>query len=401
MPIIYSISRKTEGGYAEVRMRFYAGRTTDLRARTRIYVPVSLWNAREGRCNISRRYMNADTIKAKDAQAALDELTARVTDAYALAGGQVDKEWLQKVVDKDTDEKPLVDIIDAYCDAKNLATRSKYKLHALRKHLHVFEQCTRRKLYAHTITTSDLDSLVRHFRKIGLGQNAIASRMRQIRALVYYGGKPYPNPFDSWSMPQEVYADPYFLTEQERDQIAACDALSAPLRTQRDIFIFQCYVGCRVSDLYALTSANIQNGWLVYSPQKTERGTGRVVEVPLSPVAMALVDQYKGCDLKGRLFPFVSDKQYNADIREILCAAGITRPVMWRDPVSGTTTPRPIFAIASSHLARRTFAQIAYARTGDRRLVASMTGHAENSRAFNRYSEVTRDMKRHALGITK
>lgn len=399
MPVIYSISRHAEGGYAEVRMRFYNGRSTDLRARTRIYVPVAMWNAREGRCSISRRYMNEDTIRARDAQAALDELTARVTDAYAKAGGQVDKEWLQKVIDKDTDEKPLIDIIDEYCTAKDLAIRSTYKLHALRKHLRMYEQSKRRKLYAHSITTSDLDSLVRYFRKVGLGQNAVASRMRQIRALVYYGGKPYPNPFDTWIMPQEVYADPFFLTENERDQIAAYDSLSAPLKTQRDIFIFQCHVGCRVSDLYALTYANIQNGWLVYSPQKTERGTGRVVEVPLSQCALALVDQYKGCDIKGRLFPFVSDKQYNADIREILCAAGITRPVMWRDPVSGVTSPRPLFAIASSHLARRTFAQIAYARTGDKRLVASMTGHAENSRAFSRYSEVTRDMKRNALGI--
>lgn len=39
------------------------------------------------------------------------------------------------------------------------------------------------------------------------------------------------------------------------------------------------------------------------------------------------------------------------------------------------------------------------ARTGDKRLVASMTGHTENSKAFSRYSEVTRDMKLAALGL--
>ena len=80
-------------------------------------------------------------------------------------------------------------------------------------------------------------------------------------------------------------------------------------------------------------------------------------------------------------------------------AAGIDRPVMWRNPKSGESFPRPLYEVASSHLARRTFAQIAYASTGDKRLAASMTGHSENSNAFNRYSEVTRDMKKRALGL--
>ena len=399
MPIIFNLSCKDVGGYAEVLVRFYCGRACDLRAKTRIYVPVNNWNAREGRCNISRRYETPENVKARAAQVELDDLAQRIIEGYASAGGQVDKEWLQKLIDRESEEKPLADIIETYCDTKGLAMRSRYKLRALGNHLRMFERTTRRKLDAHAITRSDLDALVRYFRSVGLGQNALASRMRQIRALVYFGGRPYPNPFDGFTMPQEVYADPFFLTEQERDAIAACEGLTLPLQTQRDIFIFQCHTGCRVSDLYALTSANVKDGWLVYSPQKTERETGRIVELPLSPTALALLERYNGVDLRGRLFPFVSEKQYNADIREILCAAGVSRVIMWRDPVSGQTYPRPLFSVASSHLARRTFAQIAYARTGDKRLVASMTGHAENSKAFSRYSEVTREMKRAALDI--
>lgn len=399
MPIIYTLSRKNIGGLSEVHVRFYNGRGCDLRARSRIFVPRAVWNADEGRCNISRKYESAENIQAREAQQELDNLATRITQAYACAGGLINKEWLQKTIDREGEEKPLADIIEHYCDMRNVSIRSRYKLRALRKHILLFEKSTRRKLYAHQITQNDLNSLVRYFRTIGLGQNALASRMRQIRALVYFGGRPYPNPFDGWTMPQEVYADPFFLTEEERDAVAACEGLPISLRTQRDIFIFQCHVGCRVSDLYAFTQANIRDKWLTYSPQKTVRGTGRVVDVPLSDTALRILNEYKGRDLRGRLFPFVSEKQYNADIREILCAAGITRPVMWRDPATGETYPRPLFSVASSHLARRTFAQIAYARTGDRRLVASMTGHAEDSKAFNRYSEITREMKKAALLI--
>lgn len=399
MPVIYSISRRSQGGLAEIHVRFYNGRACDLRARTRIYAPVSIWNTREGRCNISRRYESADNIAGREAQQRLDELAQRITNQYAQAGGRVDKEWLQRVCDGATDEQPLADIIDAYCAAKNIAPRTIYKLHSLRLHIRNFEQHRNRRLYAHTITADDLRSFARYLRGTGIGQNALASRMRQLRALVYYGGRPYPNPFDSYTMPQEVYADPFFLTADERDRIASFPELTNAKAVQRDIFIFQCHTGCRVSDLYALTENNIKDGWLVYSPQKTARESGRVVEVPLSQTAQDIVARYHGVDLQGRLLPFIADIHYNQAIRDILRAAGIDRPIMWRDPKTGQSRPRPLYEVASSHLARRTFSQIAYASTSDKRLVASMTGHSENSRAFNRYSEITRDMKKHALGV--
>lgn len=400
MPVIYTISRKAENGLSEVHVRFYNGRACDLRARTRIYVPVSSWNAAEGRCNISRRYETPDNIRARSAQRELDELAQRITDAYSDVKGNVSREWLQKTIDGTKDEQPLVLLIDDYCDAKNVAPRTRYKLHALAHHLERYEQATRKRLYAHTLTKEDLYALTKYLLKVAnLSQNALSNRMKQFRALVYWAGKPYPNPFENYTIPQEVYGDPSFLTAEERDTIAQTNSLTPAKRVQRDIFIFQCYTGCRVSDLYALTYGNIKDGWLIYTAQKTSRHTPVTIEVPLSPVALDIIERYKGVDLKNRLLPFISDIKYNVAIRSILKTAGIDRPVMWRDPKTGLVRPRPLYEVASSHLARRTFAQMAYASTGDKRLTASMTGHSENSRAFNRYSEVTRDMKRRALGL--
>ena len=54
----------------------------------------------------------------------------------------------------------------------------------------------------------------------------------------------------------EVYGTPYYITIEERDQIANFDMSANPsLEIQRDIFIFQCHIGCRVSDLMAMTPA--------------------------------------------------------------------------------------------------------------------------------------------------
>lgn len=399
MPVLYTLSRKSEGGLAEVHIRFYSGRTCDLRARTRIYVPFSSWNTQEGRCNISRRYETPENIRARSAQRDLDELAQKIIDEYADCGGIVTREWLQRLIDGQTEEQPISALIEQYCDAKNVAQRTRYKLRAFGHHIERFDKDRRRKLYARTLTKYDLDALVKYLRKVAcLGQNALASRMKQLRAIVYWAGRPYPNPFENYTMPQEVYGDPFFLTAEERD-IVETISLTPAKCVQRDIFIFQCYTGCRVSDLYALTYANIKDNWLVYTPKKTEREKATTVEIPLSDAALAIIERYKGVDLRNRLLPFISDIKYNVAIRSILKIAGINRPVMWRDPKTGTSRPRPLHEVASSHLARRTFTQIAYAATGDKRLVASMTGHSENSRAFNRYSEVTREMKRRALGL--
>lgn len=396
--IIFTLSRKRIGEKAEVHIRFYAGRAIDLRARTRVFVPADAWNEQEGRCNISRRFETPINADARKAQTELDTLAEHIRERYAASGGKVDRKWLQDTIDKTADEKPLTDIIDEYCDAKQLAPRTRYKLHSLRLHLLRYEKSRKTRLYAHTITTAQLDDIVKYLRSVAnLGQNALATRIKQFRALVYFGGRPYPNPFEGWTIPQEVYGDPIFLTREEREQIAEFAGLSMAKAVQRDIFIFQCLVGCRISDLYALTHANIHKGWLVYAPAKTSRHNGGIVEVPLTLKAIALVERYKGVDQRGRLFPFISDTKYNNAIRSILQDVGINRPVIVRDPKSGMFHPVPLWSVASSHLARRTFAQIAYTNTRDKRLVASMTGHSENSRAFNRYTDITREMKEQAI----
>ena len=55
--------------------------------------------------------------------------------------------------------------------------------------------------------------------------------------------------------------------------------------------------------------------------------------------------------------------------------------------------------IARSHLARRTFIGNIYKLVKDPNLVSALTGHAEGSRAFNRYRDIDIDMKRDLVKI--
>ena len=164
------------------------------------------------------------------------------------------------------------------------------------------------------------------------------------------------------------------------------------LACQRDIFVFQCNVGCRVGDLMELTKDSVQDGVLEYIAAKTLHFSGRTVVVPLNSVALEIVEKYKN-QPGPRLLPFIDEQRYNTHIRAAFTAAGLTRVVTLLDPVTRREVRRPLNQVASSHLARRTFAGNLYRQVKDPALVTSLTGHAEGSRAFSRYREIDLDMK--------
>lgn len=197
----------------------------------------------------------------------------------------------------------------------------------------------------------------------------------------------------------ERYGTPYFLSMQERDIIANYDLSEHPhLEVQRDIFIFQTLVGCRVSDLVRITPNDIINDVLEYIPQKTLHDRTATVRVPLSRRAKCIVKQYCGVDPQGRILPFISPQKYNVAIKKIFTICGITRQVTIIDPKTGKEKKQPLNVLASSHIARRTFIGNLYKKVKDPCLIGSMSGHSEGSKAFARYRQIDDDIKKEVIG---
>ena len=240
------------------------------------------------------------------------------------------------------------------------------------------------------------------------GENAISDLMRRFRAFVRWANgldkdykleKPITNsnPFNAYSVPKEIYGTPYYITIEERNQLYNAQ-LEEPLATQRDIFVFQCCIGCRVSDLWAMTKASIIDGTIQYIPRKTKEGNPVTVSVPLNKQATAIVEKYKDYEGKG-LFPFTSQQEYNRSIKEIFETAGITRMVTVLNPTTREEEKRPISEVASSHMARRTFVGNLYKQVKDPNLIGSLSGHVEGSRAFVRYREIDEETKKELVSM--
>jgi len=201
------------------------------------------------------------------------------------------------------------------------------------------------------------------------------------------------NPLKKFSIGEFVYGTPYYITIEERDKIMGLDLSKYPvLELHRDIFVFQCMVGCRRGDLWEMTHKNVVNGAIEYIARKTKESRPVTIRIPLNSKAKEILARHKGAT-KGRLFSFPPSQRYNLDIKTIFKIAGITRIVTYLNPTTGETEQRPINEIASSHLARRTFVGNLYNKVKDPELISALSGHVAGSKAFSRYRSIDDSIK--------
>lgn len=239
------------------------------------------------------------------------------------------------------------------------------------------------------------------------GHNHVVNLMRKFRTFTIWLNKEgYTSirPFDKdhgVEIPDEEYGTPIVLTIEERNKIADFDLSVKPhLERQRDVFIFQCLIGCRVGDLLKMNPDNIavEEGiqYIHYIPRKTRKGKPVTATVPLNKRAVAILNKYRNMDLTPYktktnprpLLPFISSVKYNESLKEIFKLCGIDRMVTVIDPVSGDQVQKPLYEVASSHKARSCFVGNIYNEVQDPKLISSMSGHAMGSKAFERYRDI-------------
>lgn len=87
------------------------------------------------------------------------------------------------------------------------------------------------------------------------GENAIVKILKLVKAFFNwaYNAKHTTNkPFDGYTIGSEQFGTPFYISIEERNKIAAAPMPTKHLETQRDIFIFQCLIGCKVTCFYLI-----------------------------------------------------------------------------------------------------------------------------------------------------
>ncbi len=451
MKVNLSISKRVNAqGRSEIILimrRKYNGKVIDIRAKSGIFILPKMYDAKNKTIKMySANKLLTNEVRYHNVQLSrLNELLARISDMY---NAEEDKSnirgtWLEEVVnipsendgldgmEIDRCEGDIYQLFEKYIDKKQ------YKGGSLRGQTVCIRSVARFEMYMRvmdaqyknftfnvdTVTRADIERYRRYlmnekelsekypmifeqifsinyenakggnFRPKGRGSNFIYKLMKRLKSFFLWlnrEGITQNNPFMGVELGCERYGTPFYITAKERDTIASTTMPSEHLETQRDIFIFQCLVGCRVGDLIRFTPYNIANGILVYTPHKTKDNGSQPLQarVPLHPKAIELIEKYKGVDRRGRLFPVITQQRYNEAIKKIFTIAGVTRIVEIRNSLTGELEYRPINEVASSHLARRTFVGNLYSKVADPNLIGKMSGHVDGSKAFARYRKI-------------
>lgn len=234
------------------------------------------------------------------------------------------------------------------------------------------------------------------------GKNTLIDSFSRIRTFFiwcYNQGKTTNRPFDKFPLEECLYGTPIYITLQERDKLFEADLSDRPqLAIQRDIFVFQSVVGCRVGDFYKLTKKNIVNGALEYIQEKTRSHNPRTIRVPLNSIAKTILERYK--DYAGTtLLPFISEQKYNQAIKEAFRLAGLDRVVTVLNPLTRNPEQKYLYEVVTTHTARKTFIGNMYKKVKDPDLVSSVSGHKEGSKAFRRYREIDEEMKQELVHL--
>lgn len=204
--------------------------------------------------------------------------------------------------------------------------------------------------------------------------------------------------FEVYEQNKDFIKNSHDLTREERDTLTEYDLQEFPdLAKIRDLFIFQCFCGCRISDLLRLTKHNIIGNYLEYIPQKTISKRGRVLRIPLHSVALRIIEKYK--DNENLLPNCGSTERINRKLKKLFALCGFTRQVQVLNPITRKEEQKQLCEVVSTHMARRTFIGLLYKQVKDPNLIASMSGHAQNSTAFARYRAIDDEIKSEVIRL--
>ena len=427
MPTIKSFVRtKVNKKEVNIRFRYSDGRDVQLFHKSEILINPTIFDEKK-ECvkakvvfdSEKRRQIDSAIIERKEL---IKKLCLGVIDKSVLTS-----EWLESAIDKELHpdkynaqqkEQTFFDQFDEFLEVKKLSDWRNRAYAVVRRALQRFElymQQTKDKKFLFTLDTvtpailSELDTFLRDeylfykqypniYKEIPesrtpapRGQNArngIFNKIRTIFLWAVSNGKTSNNPFRNFAIKDDVFGTPFYISTDERNTLYHTDlSHDKKIEMQRDIFIFQCLIGCRIGDLYKLTKQNIINGAVEYIARKTKDGRPVTVRVPLNSIAKEILDKYS--DFEGNtLFPFTYEQKYNEDIKEAFRIARLTRPVTILDPLTRESIVKPLNEVASSHLARRCFVGNLYKKVKDPNLVGALSGHKEGSRAFARYRDI-------------
>jgi len=194
------------------------------------------------------------------------------------------------------------------------------------------------------------------------------------------------NPFDKFDMPHELETRRITLDAEEVQKLIATPFPSHP--HVRLVFLFSCFTGLRISDCEALLWDDISEErdkskkmvqYLNICPIKTQSTSGKILKVPLTESAIAILEEVKQEKKRSEkvFYDFPTQRNARNLIKLWAARAGIKKDVHF-------------------HVARHSFATISLTCGMDIYTVSKLLGHV-NLRNTEIYAKIVDEKKRQEI----
>ncbi len=187
------------------------------------------------------------------------------------------------------------------------------------------------------------------------------------------------------------------LSEDELVKLLYFEFENKAYAKARDFLCFGCLTGARYSDLNRLTKDNVQNKYLIYTPQKTKNP--KPVKLPLNELHFEIINRYKE---QHKLLPRYENQSFNRTLKKACEVAGLNAPteVLNFKEKEPDTEIWPKHELITSHTGRKTFICMQHEQGTETLTIMSYTG-IEKMETIRSYLEVSEAIKEKGMNEMK
>ncbi|NDI99434.1 tyrosine-type recombinase/integrase [Flavobacterium sp. LaA7.5] len=274
-------------------------------------------------------------------------------------------------------------------DANSPTTIKRYEYN--KKLLSDYQEYTQKKLHFNQINNSFYNNFIEYcITEKRHSSNTLRRNVGLLKTFLFWAlenNHTYKHDFKKFKSPKAQQTDEVALTLEQVKEVFEYDFSKNPrLEKVRDLFVFGCATGMRISNYANVQKKDIDNGFIKVRDKKNP---DKSLEVPLNDFSNLLLKKY---DYK---LPYLSNQKFNDYIKEVFEAIGYTQDVkktvkIGKEIIEQVT---PLYERISSHTARRSFITIMKNKKIPDKVIMGYIGH-KSLEVFNKYYKPNNDDKK-------
>lgn len=200
-------------------------------------------------------------------------------------------------------------------------------------------------------------------------------------------GYTYKVEFRKFKSPKPQATDEIALTlEQVREVYEFDFTENKKLERVRDLFVFGCSTGMRISNYSKIKKRDIEDGFIKVSDKKN---IDKQIKIPLNDFSLNILEKYK------YKLPVISTQKFNEYIKVVFLKVGYTKSIKKTTRIGKEIIEdvSPMYDRISSHTARRSFITIMKNKKIPDKVIMEFTGH-RSLEVFNKYYKPNEEDKK-------